>query len=185
MILDNLILSGVDAVSVCVGNECIDGEIFDFDTVKLKTNDPTIKFQDTSSSSSFPTNDWSMGITDNRAPDAEQFLIKDLSAATTVMLMQASINGSIALGSGSTAIAAAISVGSVGSERRIVNVADGVDDSDAATTEQFIAFSDSINNNFSTELASDRTALDDQLSDLQNNIDYLSSRLNAVIDQLK
>jgi hypothetical protein len=73
----------------------------------------------------------------------------------------------------------------VGSERRIVNVADGVDDSDAATTEQFIAFSDSINNNFSTELASDRTALDDQLSDLQNNIDYLSSRLNAVIDQLK
>jgi hypothetical protein len=184
VILDNLIINGTNNASVCVGNECIDGEVFGPDTVKLKTNDPTIKFEDTSSSSSFPTNDWSMGITDNGAPDAAQFLIKDLSAATTVLLMEAGANGGIALGSGSTVETAAISVGSTGSERRIVNVADGVDDNDAATMGQFNAFSDAINNNFATELAADRTALDDQLSGLQNNLNSLSSRLDAVIDQL-
>ena len=188
VILDDLIVignfGGDSAAALCVGNECIDGEDFAFDSVKLKTNDPTIKFEDTSSSSSFPTNDWSMGITDNGAPDAAQFLIKDLSAATTVLLMEAGANGGIALGSGSTVEADAISVGSTGSEKRIVNVADGVDDSDAVTTGQFNAFSDAISVNFAAELAADKAELDDQLSDLQDDIASLSSRLDAVIDQL-
>ena len=172
VILDDLIVNGDDNASVCVDNKCIDDEIFDFDTVKLKTNDPTLKFKDTSSSSSFPTNDWSIGITDNGAPDGAQFLLKDLRAPTTVLLMEAGANGGIALGSGSTIETAVISIGSTGFERRIVNVAEGLDNSDA------------INNNFVTELALDRTALDEQLSDLQDNIDSLISRLDAVIDQL-
>jgi len=170
--LDDLIVNGDDDASVCLGNECIDGEIFDFDTVKHKTNDPTIKFKDARSSSSFPTNDWPIGITDNGAPDATKFLLKDLRAATTVLLMEAGANGGIALGSGSTIETAVISVGSTGSERQIVNVAEGLDNSDA------------LNNNFATELAVDRTALDKQLSNLKDNIDSLLSRLDEVIDQL-
>ena len=151
---------------------------------EIKTNDPTIKFEDTSSSASFPTNDWSMGITDNGAPGPAQFFINDLSGATSVLLMEAGANGGIALGAGSTIEVGAISVGSTGSERRIVNVADGVADSDAATMGQFNAFSAAINTNFAVELAADRAELDNQLSNLQDNIDSLSLRLDAVIDKL-
>jgi hypothetical protein len=187
VIMDDLIVLGGAAnssASLCVGDACIDGEIFDFDSVKLKTNDPTIKFEDTSSSGSFPTNDWVMGITDNAAPGPAQFFINDFSGATSVLLMEAGLNGGIAMGAGSTLEDGAISVGSTGFERRIVNVADGIADTDAATTGQFNTFSDSINTNFAAELVADRAELDAQLATLQDRIDSLSSRLDAVIAQL-
>ncbi len=53
VVLDNLIIDG----SQCVGTACTDNEAFDFDTVIYKANDPSVRFVDTSSSSSFPTND--------------------------------------------------------------------------------------------------------------------------------
>ncbi|MCP4429888.1 MAG: hypothetical protein GY806_02815 [Gammaproteobacteria bacterium] len=176
VILDDQIVTN----SLCVGAACIDGEEFDFDTVKLKADDPTIKFQDTSSTSSFPTNDWSMGITDNSAPEPAQFFINDVSGGTTVLLMEAGATGGIALGSGSAVVSDAISVGSAGSERRIVHVADGVADSDAATMGQFNTFSAVVN----STIAADTAAFDTELTSLQGNIDALSLRLDALIDRL-
>lgn len=180
VIIDDLIVNGSPDGSLCVGAECIDGEVFDFDTVKLKTNDPIIKFVDTSSSSSFPTNDWAIGITDNGVPAPAQFFINDVSGASTVLLMEAGATGGIALGAGSTVEANAISVGSPGLERRIVNVADGVADSDATTMAQFNAFSATVNGT----IAPDKAALDVELVNLQTNVDSLSTRLDAVIDRL-
>lgn len=179
---DQIVIGGGDLSGggLCVGAECIDGEVFDFDTIKLKTNDPIIKFTDTSSTSSFPTNDWAMGITDNGAPAPAQFFIDDVSGANTVLLMEAGATGGIALGAGSALEADAISVGAPGFERRIVNVADGVADSDATTMAQFNAFSTTVN----STIAPDKVALDTELVNLQTNIDSLSTRLDAVIDRL-
>ena len=40
--------------------DCVNGESFGFDTIRLKENNLRIKFVDTSSSASFPTNDWQL-----------------------------------------------------------------------------------------------------------------------------
>lgn len=44
--------------SLCVGNDCNNGESFGFDTLRLKENNLRIHFDDTSNSASFPQNDW-------------------------------------------------------------------------------------------------------------------------------
>ena len=89
------------------------------------------------------------------------------------LLMEAGASGGIALGAGSAVESNAISVGSAGSERRIMHVADGVDDTDAATVGQL------------TSLNSSKAAqLDTDLASLQSSIDSLSARLDAVIDRL-
>mgnify|MGYP003631061224 CR=1 FL=1 len=46
--------------SICVGLDCVNGESFGFDTIRLKENNVRIKATDTSSSSSFPTVDWQL-----------------------------------------------------------------------------------------------------------------------------
>ena len=40
VILDDLIVG----FSLCVGDQCADGEVFDMDSLKLKTDDPRIHF---------------------------------------------------------------------------------------------------------------------------------------------
>ena len=59
--LDDVIIS----FSLCVGNDCVNGESFGFDTIRLKENNLRIHFQDTSNSASFPTNDWRIVINDS------------------------------------------------------------------------------------------------------------------------
>jgi hypothetical protein len=176
VVIDDQIVDG----SLCVGIECIDGEQFGFDTLKLKTDDPIIKFEDTSTSAGFPTNDWSMGITDNAGLGPLNFFINDVSSGNTVLLLEAGTTGGIALGAGSTLETNAISVGAEGAERRIAHVADGIDDTDAATMGQFNTFTTSINNN----IAGDKAALDEELLNLQGSIDDLSTRLDAIITRL-
>ena len=44
--------------SLCVGLDCVNGENFGFDTLRLKENNLRINFDDTSTSGSFPKNDW-------------------------------------------------------------------------------------------------------------------------------
>ena len=54
VILDDLIVDG----SLCVGLDCVNGESFGFDSIRLKENNLRIKVQDTSATASFPTRDW-------------------------------------------------------------------------------------------------------------------------------
>ena len=61
VIPDDLIVQG----SACVGLDCVDGEVFGFDTVRLKENNTRLQFDDTSTSAGFPTNNWQIRANDS------------------------------------------------------------------------------------------------------------------------
>lgn len=134
VIADDLIVTGG---SLCVGIDCADLEVFDFDTIKLKSNNPQILFNDTSTSASFPSNDWLIGVTDNAQSGPADFFIKDVNSDLNVMILQAGIAGGIAFGAGSSVEPNAVSVGATGNERQIKHVAEGVDSTDAINLSQF------------------------------------------------
>ena len=71
VILDDLIVDG----SACIGFDCVNGESFGFDTLRLKENNLRIKFQDTSASASFPSNDWQLTANDSANGGANKFSI--------------------------------------------------------------------------------------------------------------
>lgn len=54
VIPDDLIVQG----SACVGLDCVNGEVFGFDTIRTKENNDRIQFDDTSTSAGFPSNNW-------------------------------------------------------------------------------------------------------------------------------
>ena len=63
--------------SECVGFDCVSSESFGFDTLRLKENNLRIHFNDTSSSASFPGNDWRITINDSTNGGAEYFAVED------------------------------------------------------------------------------------------------------------
>ncbi len=54
VIPDDLIVQG----SACVGLDCVNNEVFGFDTIRLKENNDRIQFDDSSTAAGFPTNNW-------------------------------------------------------------------------------------------------------------------------------
>lgn len=54
VIADDLIVQG----SACVGLDCVDGENFGFDTIRVKENNTRIQYDDTSVSAGFASNNW-------------------------------------------------------------------------------------------------------------------------------
>ena len=66
--------------SICVGFDCVNGESFGSDTLRLKENNLRIHFQDTSNSASFPTNDWRITINDSTNGGANYFAISDTTS---------------------------------------------------------------------------------------------------------
>lgn len=77
-IADDTEISG----SLCVGIDCIDGESFGFDTIRLKENNLRIMFDDTSNSASFPSTDWQLTANDTTNGGANRFSIEDITSAT-------------------------------------------------------------------------------------------------------
>ncbi|EDM66406.1 MAG: hypothetical protein COA76_02520 [Moritella sp.] len=163
VINDDLIISS----SLCVGIECVDGEDFGFDTIRLKDDNPQIRFVDTSSTSSFPSNDWLMGANDDSNAGLPHFFIKDVTGDSLVLQLTAGENGGVALGAGSTLEDNSISVGSVGNERKIVHVAAGVNNTDAVNVAQF--------NQYKIDVE----------VDIATKVDDLSLRIDALITQIK
>lgn len=164
-IQDDLIVVG----SACLGVDCQAGKDFGFDTLQLISASPQISFVDTSSSSAFPTNDWKMGVTANEA-NVSYFYVQDAEAGSIVMKLAATENGGVALGAGSTLEANAVSVGSDEVKRRITQVADGVNATDAATLGQL--------QQLQTTFDPQATELESQLAELLSRIDALSTRLD-------
>ena len=76
---DDLIVTG----SQCIGLDCVNGQVFGFDTLQLKENNLRIKFQDTSGSGSFPSGDWQITVNDSANGGLNHFSIDDVDAATT------------------------------------------------------------------------------------------------------
>ena len=79
VIADDLIVQG----SACVGSDCVNNENFGFDTIRLKENNLRIKFQDTSSSGSFPSVDWQLTANDSSSGGANKFSIDDIDSGKT------------------------------------------------------------------------------------------------------
>ncbi len=78
VINDDLIV----ASSACVGLDCVNGESFGFDTIRLKENNLRIGFQDTSVGT-FPTNDWQLTANDSASGGANKFSIDDITGGRT------------------------------------------------------------------------------------------------------
>lgn len=73
VIMDDLIANS----SLCVGFDCIDGEVFGFDTIRLKENNTRIRFEDTSSAGNFPATDWQLTANDSANGGRNRFSIED------------------------------------------------------------------------------------------------------------
>lgn len=89
VILDDLIVDG----SACIGLDCVNGESFGFDTLRLKENNLRIKFQDTSSSASFPSNDWQITANQSSNGGSNLFGIDDIDGGRTILTLYAGAPG--------------------------------------------------------------------------------------------
>jgi hypothetical protein len=85
VIADDLIAQG----SACVGFDCVNGESFGFDTLRLKENNLRIRFYDTSTSGSFPSNDWQITANDSSNGGANKFSIDDIDSGRTPFTIEA------------------------------------------------------------------------------------------------
>lgn len=139
VIADNLEVQG----SVCVGFDCVNGEVFGADTLRLKENNTRILFMDTSTAAGEASTDWFMQANDSSLGGSSTFQIKDVEGVadpnlqgTPVLAIQSGNGGGVALGANSTLSAGTVSVGSAGSERRITNVADATNATDAINLSQ-------------------------------------------------
>ena len=87
VIADDLIVQG----SICGGLDCVDGESFGFDTLRLKENNTRIKFDDTSAAG-FPANDWQLTANDSASTGTgglNKFSIDDVTGAKTPFTVEA------------------------------------------------------------------------------------------------
>ena len=82
---DDVIVVG----SICVGQDCSNGESFGFDTGRYKENNLRVHFDDTSTSASFPKNDWRIRINDSANGGAAYFAVEDATASRTPFLIEA------------------------------------------------------------------------------------------------
>tara|TARA_R110002110_G_scaffold18457_38_gene77431 strand:- start:669 stop:1850 length:1182 start_codon:yes stop_codon:yes gene_type:complete len=79
VIVDDLIVQG----SICSGQDCVNGESFGFDTLRLKENNLRIKAQDTSASASFPTVDWQLTFNDSSNGGENKFSVDNIDSSRT------------------------------------------------------------------------------------------------------
>ena len=109
VVLDDMIING----SGCVGNDCVNGESFGFNTLRLKENNLRIAFIDTSSSASFPTADWVLVANDSANGGDNYVAFEDLNAGTVPFKVVAGApsnslmvdeNGKLGLGTNTPAV---------------------------------------------------------------------------------
>ncbi len=72
----------IGQASLCVGFDCVNGENFGFDTIRLKENNLRIRFMDTSVGA-FPSRDWQLVANDSASGGANRFSIEDIDGART------------------------------------------------------------------------------------------------------
>lgn len=76
VIADDLIVQG----SACVGLDCVNGEVFGFDSIRMKENNTRIQFEDTSAAG-FPLNNWQIRANSSGAGGASFLGFVDQGAA--------------------------------------------------------------------------------------------------------
>ncbi len=83
--LDDLIVDG----SACIGQDCVNGESFGFDTIRIKENNLRIKAQDTSSTASFPTVDWQLTFNESSNGGQNKFSVDEIDGNKTPLTIEA------------------------------------------------------------------------------------------------
>ena len=73
----------------CIGSDCVPGEIFDSETLKLKTDAPVLRFEDTSLAPGDPKTDWQIVANDAVNGGAERLFIEDLDQGTEPFSIEA------------------------------------------------------------------------------------------------
>jgi hypothetical protein len=76
VIPDDLVVQG----SACVGLDCVNGEVFGFDSIRVKENNTRIQFEDTSAAG-FPLNNWQIRANSSAAGGASFLAFVDQGAA--------------------------------------------------------------------------------------------------------
>jgi hypothetical protein len=79
VINDDLIVNG----NACVGFGCADGQSFGSEPLRLKDTHLGIRFEDTSNSLDYPTNDWEITVNDISDGGDAYFAIDDVDGGTT------------------------------------------------------------------------------------------------------
>ncbi len=75
--------------SLCVGLDCPTNPSFGFDTERLQENNLRIHFDDTSTSASFPSNDWRIVVNDSSNGGGNYFAVEDSTAGRQVFRIEA------------------------------------------------------------------------------------------------
>jgi len=89
------VLSGDHSVdgALCVGEGCTGSEDFGDFALKIKQNNTWLKFEDNSSTSSFPTNDWQIRVNDSLNGAFNHFSIVDDETGNTIFRLDAGAPG--------------------------------------------------------------------------------------------
>lgn len=181
VISDDLIVQGSfgpGGGGTCIGQDCADGEEFGFDTLVLKEEDTRIQFDDTSNSASFPNQDWWLlandldgtingenyfGISDGNDPFGIDFRIDPGDNIFHIHNDR-------------------IEVGTDTSPRRISNVADGIDNQDAATYGQFAPVQSQLNTlvQVGSNPAVVLNNIGQRMTAVENDVDDLQGRITDV-----
>lgn len=79
VIPDDLIVQS----SICAGIDCVNGEDFGFDTIRMKENNTRLQFDDTSATAGFPTNNWQIRANSSASGGANFLAFVDQGATGT------------------------------------------------------------------------------------------------------
>ena len=79
VIADDLIVQG----SFCTGLNCVNGEVFNFATIRMKEDNTRIDFTDTSSAAGFATTDWRIQANDSNSGGANALSFRSMGATAT------------------------------------------------------------------------------------------------------
>lgn len=85
VIPDDLIVQS----SLCVGFDCVDGESFGVDTIRMKENNTRLHFLDTSTSAGFASNDWRIIANEQPSGGANMLAIEDSTAGRNLVTVEA------------------------------------------------------------------------------------------------
>lgn len=85
VVADDLVVQG----SICAGLDCVNNEIFGFETVRLKGGNLAIHFDDTSSSAGFAANDWRIKANDTFSGGASYLAIEDATSGNQIFTVSA------------------------------------------------------------------------------------------------
>ena len=74
----------INCGSLCVGFDCVNGESFGFDTIRMKENNLRLHYDDTSVAASFPRNDWRVYANDSANGGSSYYGVEDATAGRFV-----------------------------------------------------------------------------------------------------